>query len=288
MSPFQYPSIRTTGSNLISVGKASSIPIQVLLWGYIIFPDICHNIVRRILIICLFQRILHYSLKMLSFLQGLFVKNQVAVGTWTYICFFFNLIFLINASVYMPELCCLITVSWNIIWNQNGDASRNAFVIQDCFGYPKYSIFPHEFGDFFFNFSFELESCCITLADSDLVFLSLTWHLTLRLLRLYARTTMPDSSNEVFLKVHHILATLVMFPPISFISLFICLPQNSFTRFLMLSSHLHSSSQPTVCKHACIETLLTLLRDESLAYLKPYELSTMIPNVVLASLLHWA
>lgn len=102
---------------------------------------------------------------------------------------------------------------------------------------------------FFFNFSFELESCCITLAEFDLIFLSLTWHSTLRLLRLYACPTMPDSSNEVFLKVHHILAMLVLFPPVSFRSLFVYLPHNSCTGFLMLlSSHLHSSSQPTVCE----------------------------------------
>lgn len=184
----------------------------------------------------------------------------------------------------MPALCCLITVSWNIIWNQDGDASRNAFVIQDCFGYPRYSIFPHEFGDFFFNFSFELESCCITQADFDQVFLSLTWHSTLRLLRLYARATMPDSSNEVFLKDHHILATLVLFPPVSFRSLFISLPHGSFTGFLVsLSSHRHSSSQPALRLSSLCSGM------EACPIGNP--VSTMIPNVVLASLHHcipWA
>lgn len=132
----------------------------------------------------------------------------------------------------------------------------------------------------FFNFLFELESCCVTQADFDLVVL---WHPTLWVLRLCAHTTMPDSSNEVFLKDLH---TLVTLPSVSFTgaSSFTCpitISQDFWCWYPLIYTALPS---PQYGKPACIKTLLTLLREGSLSHLKPYESSTMILNVVLASL----
>jgi hypothetical protein len=47
MPSSQYLSIKTTRSNLLSVGKGQQYTFKVLPQGYINSPALCHNLVRR-------------------------------------------------------------------------------------------------------------------------------------------------------------------------------------------------------------------------------------------------
>ena len=70
-----------------------------------------------------------------------FVKNHVSIGVGVYFRVF-NLIPLINLSVPIPYrfYYCCSTVLLEI---KDRDTSRSAFIVQDCFFYPRCFVFFH-------------------------------------------------------------------------------------------------------------------------------------------------
>ena len=73
-----------------------------------------------------------------------FIKNQVFIGVWINIRVF-DSIPLANLSVSMPIPRCLNYCSSIIeLEVKDGDASGSSFIVQDCFGYPGFFVFPYE------------------------------------------------------------------------------------------------------------------------------------------------
>ena len=73
-----------------------------------------------------------------------FVKNQVFIGVWINIRVF-NSIPLINVSVFMSISSCFHYCGSVIefeVWD--GNASGSTFIVQDCFGYPGFFVFPYK------------------------------------------------------------------------------------------------------------------------------------------------
>ena len=73
-----------------------------------------------------------------------FIKNQVFIGVWIDI-WVFDSIPLVNLSVFMSipscfYYCCSV-VELDV---RDGDASRNSFIVKNCFGYPGFFGFPCE------------------------------------------------------------------------------------------------------------------------------------------------
>ena len=64
-----------------------------------------------------------------------FVKNHVFLGIW---------IPLVNISVFMPKPSCFHYCRSVIELDvRDGNASRSSFIVQDCFGYPGFLVFPY-------------------------------------------------------------------------------------------------------------------------------------------------
>ena len=73
-----------------------------------------------------------------------FVKNQVFIGVWINILVF-KWIPLINVSVFIPIPSCFYYCSPVIELDvRDGNASGSSFIIQDCFGYPGFFVFPYK------------------------------------------------------------------------------------------------------------------------------------------------
>ena len=73
-----------------------------------------------------------------------FVKNQELLGVWINIRIF-DLIPLFNLSVFMPVPSCFQYCSSVIEFDvRDGDTSRSSFIVQDCFGYRGFFVFPYE------------------------------------------------------------------------------------------------------------------------------------------------
>ena len=73
-----------------------------------------------------------------------FGKNQMFIGVWINILVF-DLIPLVNLSFFMPIPSCFDYFnSIIVLYARDSDASRSSFIVQDCFGYPEYFIFPYE------------------------------------------------------------------------------------------------------------------------------------------------
>ena len=73
-----------------------------------------------------------------------FVKNQVFIGVWINIPVF-NLILLINLSVFMPVSSCFHYCSSVVVLDvRYGNAAGSSFIVQDCFGYPGFFVSSYE------------------------------------------------------------------------------------------------------------------------------------------------
>ena len=73
-----------------------------------------------------------------------FAKNQVFFGVWIDIRVF-NLILLVYLSVFMPISSCFHYYSSIVeLEVRDGDAFGYFFLVQDCFGYPGFFVFPNE------------------------------------------------------------------------------------------------------------------------------------------------
>jgi hypothetical protein len=75
---------------------------------------------------------------------GLFFKSQVSIGAWVYLWVFDSLP-LINLSVLMPlpqglrYSCSVVDLEV-----RHGNTATHSFIVQDCFSYPGFLIFPSE------------------------------------------------------------------------------------------------------------------------------------------------
>ena len=91
-----------------------------------------------------------HLLKLLSFFSvyfWLFCQNKYVEYLFPQICRITSgfLIWLIHLTVFMANLFCFYYYSYIIqpeIWD--GDTSNSSFIIQDCFSYPGYFVFPYE------------------------------------------------------------------------------------------------------------------------------------------------
>ena len=81
------------------------------------------------------------------------MKDQRSTGIWTNV-WIFSLIALINVSVFMSIPCCFYCCS--SVVQCGGDTSSNAFIIQECFSYSGFFMFPNEADRCPFNFCKEL------------------------------------------------------------------------------------------------------------------------------------
>ena len=79
-----------------------------------------------------------FSLYNFSFIN----KNRVFIGVWINIQIF-DSITLVNHSVFMPiPSCFYYCISIIELDVRDGDASGSSFIVQYCFGYPGFSVFP--------------------------------------------------------------------------------------------------------------------------------------------------
>ena len=77
---------------------------------------------------------------------GFFVKNQVFIGKLISITIF-SLIALIHMSVFMLIPNCFYYYSSIVeLEHMDGHTSRSSFIIQDCFDYSGFFVFPREAG----------------------------------------------------------------------------------------------------------------------------------------------
>jgi hypothetical protein len=68
----------------------------------------------------------------------------VSIGLWVYFSVF-DLITMINLSVSIPIPCSFYyyySVVQLEVWDS--DTSRRSFIVQDCFSYPGFFVFPYE------------------------------------------------------------------------------------------------------------------------------------------------
>ena len=66
------------------------------------------------------------------------------IGLWVKVRVFYS-IPLVNFSVFMPIPSCFHYCSSVIELDvRDGDASGSSFIVQDCFGYPRFFVFPYE------------------------------------------------------------------------------------------------------------------------------------------------
>ena len=73
-----------------------------------------------------------------------FVKTQVLIGVWINIRVF-NSIPSVNISVFLPIQSCFNYCSSVVdLEVRDSDASGSSFVVQDCFDYPGFLVFPCE------------------------------------------------------------------------------------------------------------------------------------------------
>ena len=75
-----------------------------------------------------------------------FVKNQVFIDVWVHIRVF-NSIPVVFLSIFVPVPSCFQNYSSIIeLEVRDGDASGSFFIVQDCFGYPRSTVFPYRVG----------------------------------------------------------------------------------------------------------------------------------------------
>jgi hypothetical protein len=88
----------------------------------------------------------HHLLKMLSFFPlygcGYFVKNQVFIAVWIYF-WVFDSIPLIDLSLYQYHAVFNHYYSVVKLEIRDGDSSRSSSIVENCFGYPGYFVFPY-------------------------------------------------------------------------------------------------------------------------------------------------
>ena len=73
-----------------------------------------------------------------------FVENQVFIGLWINIWVFDSIPF-VNVSVFVPIPSCFHYCSSIIGLDvRYGDASRSSFLVQNCFGFPGFFVFPYK------------------------------------------------------------------------------------------------------------------------------------------------
>ena len=110
---------------------------------------------------------------MLSFLPVdifcFFVKGQVFKGVWINIWVFFS-VPLVLLSVLMPMPGCFQNCIPVVEFEaRDCDASRSSFIIQDCFGYPGFFVFPYEVEYHSFKvfklFCWDFDGNCIEYVD---------------------------------------------------------------------------------------------------------------------------
>ena len=80
------------------------------------------------------------------YIFSFFVKNQLLIGVWIDIQIF-NSIPLVLLSAFMPIQNCFHYCSSIVEFEvRDCDVSRSSFVVQDCFGYPEFFVFPYKVG----------------------------------------------------------------------------------------------------------------------------------------------
>ena len=73
-----------------------------------------------------------------------FVKNKVSVGAWVYLWAFY-FVSLIYISVFVPVLYCLDDCGFVVEPEvRQVDSSSSILLSQDCFGYPRFFVFPYK------------------------------------------------------------------------------------------------------------------------------------------------
>ena len=87
----------------------------------------------------------------LLYIFDIFVKNQVLIGVQIYVNVF-DSIPLVHVSVFMPILNFSHYYSSIVeLEVRDGDTSRSSFLVQDCFSYPGFFVFPYEVEYCFFG-----------------------------------------------------------------------------------------------------------------------------------------
>ena len=90
----------------------------------------------------------HHILKMLSFLHCIFLpplsKDKVFIGVWIHLWAFY-FVPLINISVFVPVPYCLDDCGFVVEPEvRQVDSSSSILLSQDCFGYPRFFVFPYK------------------------------------------------------------------------------------------------------------------------------------------------
>ena len=84
-----------------------------------------------------------FSLDGFSFL----VEDEVTIGVWVHF-WVFNSIPLVYLSVSIPVQCSFY-YNCSLVKRlvRNGDSTRDSFILEKSFCYPRFFVFPDEFGD---------------------------------------------------------------------------------------------------------------------------------------------
>jgi hypothetical protein len=87
----------------------------------------------------------HYLLKRLSFFYLMFLAFFRQRSSVHRCVGFFNSIPLINLAVSVPIPCSFYHYCFVVqLEVRVGDSSRGAYIVEKCFGYPRFFVFPHE------------------------------------------------------------------------------------------------------------------------------------------------